>query len=267
MEFDRPGDVADACRLLAEDPGATLLAGGTDVMVEVNAGSLHPEHVVALRHLEELKVWDGGFIGAGVTYDRMAHGSVTALAELSRTVGSPQIRAVGTIGGNVGTASPAGDTLPFLAAADAEVVLRSAQGDRVLHWDEFLTGPKRTARRDDELILGVRLPAELPPFQAFAKVGVRQAMVISVVSTCVLRRPDGATTVAMGAVGPTVLRARRAEAMISEEPSPSEAALAEFQRLVMQEVRPITDHRSTADYRRYAAGVIALRALERCVAT
>ena len=180
-------------------------------------------------------------------------------------MGSPQIRNAGTIGGNIATASPAGDGLPFLAAVDAAIELVSSSGARTVPWHELFTGPKETSIRPDELVAAVHLPDPLPPRQAFAKVGVRNAMVIATVSCCVVRDEDGTTRVALGAVGPTVLRARAAEAMISEERRPSQAALEEFQRLVGSEARPITDHRSTADYRRHAVAVLARRTLERCL--
>lgn len=265
MDIHRPTDLQAALAALAEVPDATLLAGGTDLMVEINFGRLRPDHVVALRRVDELRELNGS-IGAGVSWARLEEGPYRALAQAARTVGSPQIRAAGTLGGNLATASPAGDGLPFLAALDAEVELRTAGGSRRLRWDEFLTGPKENALLPGELIHSVILPDEIPGRQEFGKVGVRNAMVISAVMACVMRYDDGRTRVAVGSVGPTTLRARRAEEMMSAEANPSEAALAEFQRLVSDEVRPITDHRSTEAYRRHAAGVVARRLLERCLA-
>jgi CO/xanthine dehydrogenase FAD-binding subunit len=264
MHIHRPRDLAGVLDGLDAQPVTTLLAGGTDLMVDVNLAHERPDAVVALRRVDELGSWDASFIGAGVTYARMETGPLPALAELARTVGSPQIRAAGTLGGNLGTASPAGDTLPLLAALDAEVVLGSRAGTRTLRWDGFLLGPKRTALAPGELILGVRLPEHLPARQAFAKVGVRQAMVIAIVNCCVVRDEDGATRVALGAVGPTVLRAHAAEQLASSERL-SSAGLDEFERLVRAAVAPITDHRATASYRRHAAGVLARRTLERCL--
>ena len=267
MEYLRPRDLDEALGALAAHPDATLLAGGTDLMIEVNLAHHRPDPVIGLRRVPELAEWQDGFVGAMVTYARMERDGPRALAELARTVGSPQIRATGTLGGNLGTASPAGDTLPFLAALDAHVVLASRAGRRRLRWDEFLLGPKQTALRPGELVVGVEVPEEVPARQAFAKVGVRQAMVIATVNCCVVRADDGTTRVALGAVGPTVLRAREAEALISAEARPSGSALEEFERLVSKEVRPITDHRSTESYRRRAAGVLARRTLERCLGT
>lgn len=235
-------------------------------MVEVNFRTRQPTEVISLRRVEELKEWNGRRLGAGVTYQRMEEGPIHALAQLARTVGSPQIRSVGTLGGNLGTASPAGDTHPFLAACDAHIEVRSRQGVRTLRWNDFLVGPKKNGLAPGEVITAAILPEDLPARQEFGKVGVRSAMVISTVCACVMRREDGSTAVALGAVGPTVLRARRAEEMIGNEQQPSQAALQEFARLVSEEVRPITDHRSTESYRRHAAGVLARRLLERCLA-
>jgi len=265
VEVARPKTLDAALAALGSAPDAHLLAGGTDLMVAVNLQHLRPTAVVALRRVDELRELADGWIGAGVTYARLERWHRPALAELSRTVGSPQIRAAGTVGGNLGTASPAGDALPYLAAVDATVVLASGEGQRRLAWDEFLLGPKRTARRPDEVIVGVELPEVAPAREAFAKIGVRQAMVIATVNCCILRWDDGTTRVALGAVGPTVVRARRAEQLLADERDPAEATLDEFQRLVMEEVAPIDDHRSTAAYRRHAAGVLARRTLERCL--
>ena len=261
-----PRDIDEALAAAAEYPEATILAGGTDLMVAAAYQGFRPSTVIGIRRVPELQEYDGRFIGAGVTYERLERGPLVALAQASRTVGSPQIRAAGTIGGNLGTASPAGDSLPVLAALDADVILRSRSGERTLRWDEFITGPKRTAREPGELIVGVRLPEGIPQRQAFAKIGQRTAMVIAVASCCVFRGEDGITTVALGSVGPKTVRPRRAEAMISAETRPSAGALVEFARLVSEEVSPITDHRSTAEYRRYASGVLARRLLERVLA-
>jgi len=265
VEATLPRDLDEALSALDADPEATLLAGGTDLMVEVNLGGLRPVSIIGLRRIEALQEVTPQRIGAGVTYRRLEQGPHKALAELSRTVGSPQIRNAGTVGGNLGTASPAGDSLPFLAALDAEVELASVDGIRRMRWDDFITGVKKNERRPNEIITAAVLPAEIPQLQAFAKIGVRNAMVISTVSACLFRADDGTTTVALGSVAPTPLRPRRAEAMISAEPKPSEAARAEFARLVSEEVHPITDHRSTEAYRRYASGVLARRLLERCL--
>ena len=265
MDVVYPSDLDEAAPALAAHPEAVLLAGGTDLMVEVNFDQIRPESVIALRRLEDIQDVSRHRIGAGVTFRRLESGDHVALAQLARTIGSPQIRAAGTIGGNIGTASPAGDALPFLAGLDAEIELHSTSGTRRVPWDRFFTGVKRTARRSGEIITAALLPEDLPDFQEFAKIGQRSAMVISIVSACVFRWRDGRTRVALGSVGPTPVRARRAEEMISAEASPGPAALDEFARLVSQEVSPIDDHRGTSDYRRHASGVLARRLLERCL--
>ncbi|HEX5696870.1 MAG TPA: FAD binding domain-containing protein, partial [Acidimicrobiia bacterium] len=168
-------------------------------------------------------------------------------------------------GGNLGTASPAGDGHPFLVAVDASIELVSTAGTRVLTWSEFFLGVKKTARRPDELIAAVHLPEVLPEHHEFGKIGVRNAMVIATVNCVVTRDDGGRVTVGLGSVAPTPIRARGAEEMISAVARPTEADLAEFQRLVSAEVSPITDHRSTEEYRRHGAGVLARRLLQRCL--
>lgn len=263
MQAHHPTSLDGAIAAVAE--GATPLAGGTDLMVEVAFGHRRPDNVVGLRRVEELADWEGPRIGSTVTWRRIERGGPRALAQAARTVGSPQIRNAGTIGGNLATASPAGDGHPFLAAVDASIEVVSTRGVRSIPWNEFFTGVKQTSMEDDELISAVLLPAQLPERHEFAKIGVRNAMVISTVCAVVTRRHDGTTTVGLGSVAPTPIRARRAEEMISSMDSPSDSDLAEFQRIVSEEVAPITDHRSTEQYRRHAAGVLARRLLERCL--
>ena len=259
-----PTSLADALQAVAD--GATPLAGGTDLMVEVNFGHARPEHVVGLRRIPELKEIDGNRIGSGVTWRRIERDGPTALAQAAKTVGSPQIRNAGTIGGNLATASPAGDGHPFLAAVDASIEVTSRdRGSRLVAWDEFFVGVKKTSMADDEIVTAVELPAELPDRHEFAKIGVRNAMVIATVGAVVTRSSNGTTTVGLGSVAPTPIRAVNAERMISSITRPTESDLDEFQRLVAEEVTPITDHRSTEEYRRHGAGVLARRLLERCL--
>lgn len=263
MQAHHPTSLGEA--IAAVSTGATPLAGGTDIMVEINLGQRRHDHIVGLRRVAELQEWDDNRIGAGVTWRRIERNGPRALSQAARTVGSPQIRNMATIGGNLATASPAGDGHPFLAAVDANFEVVSPEGTRSIPWDRFFTGVKRTSLREDELISAVVLPRDLPERHEFAKIGVRNAMVIATVSAVVTRRHDGTTTVGLGSVAPTVMRARRAEEMISAVARPSDSDLAEFQRLVGEEVSPITDHRSTERYRRHAAGVLARRLLVRCL--
>jgi CO/xanthine dehydrogenase FAD-binding subunit len=263
MEFVAARHLDEALAAKAEQPDAELLAGGTDLMVEVNLAHHRPDRVISLRRVAELSDVTQSRIGSGARWARLERGPHRGLAQAARTVGSPQIRAAGTIGGNVGTASPAGDGLPWIAAADASIELRSAErGTRIVGWRDFFIGVKRTSIEPDEIITAVLVPDGLPERQEFAKVGVRNAMVISTVSCLVMRGDDG-FRVALGSVAPTPIRATRAEEMINAESTISEAALDEFARIVSQEVKPITDHRSTEGYRRHAAGVIARRLVER----
>lgn len=267
VEFARPKDLDEALSARADLPEADLLAGGTDLMVEVNLARYRPNDVISLRNVDELRSWQNGRIGAGVTWERLESSADTALAQLARTIGSPQIRSVGTIGGNIGTASPAGDGLPWLAALNAGIEVASRdRGTRIDPWNEFFIGVKRTSLADDEIITAAVLSDERPRRQEFAKIGIRSAMVISTVAAVVATFEDGSVRVALASVASTPMRAYEAERMISAEPRPSDAALAEFARLVSEEVRPITDHRSTAEYRRHASGVLARRLLERCLA-
>ncbi len=265
MDVTLASDLSSALEAKAAAPQAEFLAGGTDLMVEVNLAHHRPEQVIGLRRVDELKEVGNGRIGAGVTWATLESSSHRALAQLSRTVGSPQIRAAGTIGGNIGTASPAGDGLPWIAALDAGIEVASqARGARVVPWGDFFTGVKQTSLADDEMITAVVLPDEVPAAQEFAKIGIRSAMVISTVSCVVMRGSDG-FRVALGSVAPTVIRASHAEEMLNNAGELSEAALTEVAAIVSDEVRPITDHRSTEAYRRHAAGVLARRLVERCL--
>ena len=266
MDFVSATGVAEATAAKAENPDAEFLAGGTDLMVGVNLADHRPSSVIGLRHIDEIRELSSARIGAGVTWAHLERSSHRALAQAARAVGSPQIRAAGTIGGNVGTASPAGDGLAWIAALDAGIEVASLdRGRRVVPWKEFFTGVKQTSLAPDEMITAVVLPDDGVQIQEFAKVGSRNAMVISTVS-CVVARTATGFRVALGSVAPTPMRAVRAEEMINAEGSPSAAAVTEFGRIVASEVRSITDHRSTEAYRRHAAGVLARRLLERCLA-
>jgi len=194
-----------------------------------------------------------------------------ALAEASRTVGSPQIRNAGTLAGNLGTCSPAGDGLPVLAALDAQVTLLSAGGVRSMPVLDFMVGVKRTAIQPGELIAEIVIPV-VRGWQGYAKVGVRNAMVIAVASACLVVDADRRTVaLALGSVGPTILRCPDAERWLGEQldwatmTAPAEV-LARFRTLASEASRPITDHRSTADYRRHAVGVLAARLARRATA-
>lgn len=265
MEFVKATSLDDALRAKKDMPDAEFLAGGTDLMVEVNLAQHRPQAVISVGGLDDLGGISDSRIGAGVTWARLEKSRHRALSHLARTIGSPQIRAAGTFGGNIATASPAGDGHPWLAAIDAGIEVSSVRrGPRTVAWDEFFTGVKQTSMEPDEMVTSVVLPENVPNQQHFAKIGVRSAMVISTVCAVVTRGADG-FRLAFGSVGPTVVRARRAEEMINSESSPSDAAINEMASLVSQEVSPISDHRSTEGYRRHAAGVLARRLVKRCL--
>lgn len=275
MPVHLPHSIQEATQLLQDMPDATLLSGGTDLMVEINFNHRKPENVISLRQIAELQAWTLDtenhtvFIGSGVPYAEIENGPLkefsAALAAASRTVGSPQIRAAGTMGGNLGTCSPAGDSLPVLAALDAHVHLVSNAGERRMPFSDFMIGPKRNAKSSGEIISGVTIPVA-NGWQGYSKVGVRNAMVISVASAC-LAIQNQSLRIALGSVGPTIIRCTDAEAWWNNEvgfnTTPTESLLTEFSRRVANEARPIDDHRSTAEYRRHAISVLAKRLLQR----
>jgi len=284
MSVTVPTSLDQALIALAADPEAHLLAGGTDLMVEVNFGHRRPESVIAVNRIEELRGWSIDLtagavrIGAAATYTELMASEVAALVpaltEAARTVGSPQIRNAGTIGGNVGTCSPAGDTLPVLAALGASVELASLAGTRTLPFVDYMVGPKRSARRPDEIVTAVLVPI-VDGWQGFAKVGTRNAMVIAVCNAALVADRHAATvTVAMGSVGPTMMSAPAASAWVEDkidwhamrivgDAEHRDHVVAEFGARCSAAATPIDDHRSTAEYRRHAVGVLASRLLRR----
>jgi CO/xanthine dehydrogenase FAD-binding subunit len=279
MDVFLPATLEEALETAAAHPEVVPIAGGTDVMVELNMDLGRPEtlmDVSRLPELAEIRRENGSmFLGAGVTYTRIMRElpELTALVQASRSVGSPQIRNRGTVGGNLGTASPAGDALPVLAAWDAEVVLGRAGGStRSLAWDAFLTGVKQTSREPGELILGARWNVPTGP-GSFSKIGTRNAMVIAVASVCLqLDEPRRSVRVALGSVAPTVVRAHEAETLAAqafqdaglwEDPLADLApdAAERFGDAVADAATPIDDVRGTAAYRQHAVSVLARRAL------
>jgi CO/xanthine dehydrogenase FAD-binding subunit len=264
-----PGSLEEALELRRARPDAVPVAGGTDLMVDVNTGRIAPSPLLDLSRVEELRSWrrrDGVvFLGAGMTFARIERelAEFPALVEAARSVASPQIRSRATVGGNLATASPAGDSLPVLAAYGAEVVAASARaGTRRIPLEVFLVGPKRTSLETDELIVGVEWRSVTGP-GSFAKVGRRHAMVIAIASACLQGDGDRhAVRLALGSVGPTVLRAGRAEAFANGVDWRDPAAVAEFGRLAASEAQPIDDLRGSAAYRRHVVEVLACRALE-----
>jgi len=279
MDVYLPRTLTEALEIKAEHPEAVPIAGGTDLMVELNFDRRRPPALLDLTRLADLQAWrreDGTFfLGAGVTYGRIVRelAGFRPLIQASRSVGSPQIRNRGTVGGNLGTASPAGDALPVLAAYDAEVLLVKAGAPaRALPWHQFMVGPKKTALAPNELILGARWRI-FRGGGSFSKVGTRNAMVIAIASLCLVIDEDGRSVrVALGSVGPTILRAPDAEQFASramreagawDDPRAAlpGAVIEEFGARVSAAARPIDDVRGTAAYRRHACAVLARRAL------
>lgn len=256
-----PRSLTEALRIRAESPDATPIHGGTDLMVEMNFGRREPRMLLDLSRVSELASWrrDGDvlLLGAGVVFAELERSPFTtlapALAQAARTVGSPQIRNRGTIGGNLATCSPAGDSLPPLLAGLAEVEVSSVRGTRTIALSDFALGPKRSALAADELVVAVRSPITRSP-QAFLKVGPRNAMVISVVSLAVVTDDEREEIrAAFGSAGPVV----------GSVTLPTRAADS-LPDAIADACTPIDDVRGTAAYRRYALGVLARRALERC---
>jgi CO/xanthine dehydrogenase FAD-binding subunit len=289
MDFLRPATLAGALEAKAGRPDAVPVAGGTDVMVEINFGQRRPAALLDLTRAAELGEAgpdrDVLRMGAGVSYARIIGdyaGPLPGLAMAARTVGSPQIRNRGTVGGNLGSASPAGDMHPVLLACGAQVEVASVRGTRLIPAAEFFTGPKRSVLEPDELITAFWIAPAAGP-QQFAKIGTRNAMVIAVCSFALSLWPAGRPGAAngngdpgtvgtgIGSAGPVPLRATAAEEFLAGElaaaglwesrgPLPA-AAAQRFGELVAAAARPIDDVRGTAAYRRHALAVLARRTL------
>ena len=257
MEVLTPRGLDEALRLRAEHPDAVPIQGGTDMMVALNFDRSRPDFMLNLNEVDELRGWsrENGTLrlGSGLTYTEAMTGKLAellpALAEASRTVGSPQIRNRGTIGGNLGTSSPAGDALPPLAIENAEVECRSVRGSRRVPLLEFVTGVKRNVLAGDELITAVWVEPS-GAAQTFMKVGPRNAMVIAVVALAVSAGDELRASIGSASPRPLVVTAPREDA-------------ESFPELVAEAASPIDDVRGSAAYRRHALRVLAKRALER----
>ena len=276
MQFIRPTDLESALAAKAAHPDAVVIAGGTDVMVGLNFDRLRPETIIDLAGIAQLRQWsrDTGTIrlGSGVPYTRIIAelaDELPGLALASRGVGSPQIRNRGTVGGNLATASPAGDSIPPLVASDAQVELTSVRGSRLVAADDFIVWPRQSLLEGDELITAIHIPIARGP-QQFAKIGSRNAMVIAVASFA-LSLDEQAHTVGtgIGSAGPIVIRARDAESRLlaaldgrwhTRDPLPLDLT-TQFGEDIAAAAQPISDVRGTAEYRRHALSIIARRTL------
>lgn len=278
MEFLRPASWEEALAAKAEHPGALPLAGGTDVMVEINFDQRRPEALLDLNRVTQLHEWEVGeehvLLGASVPYTRIIENLRTELPGLAlagHTVGSPQIRNRGSVGGNLGAASPAGDSHPPLLTAGAEVEAESVRGSRRIPVEDFFTGVKRNALAADELIKRVHIKKASGP-QQFSKIGTRNAMVIAVCGFSVALHPDSRSVkAAVGSAAPTPFRALAAEDFLAgalEEDGLWEShgvlpasVTQRFAELCSASCNPIDDVRGSAAYRRHAVGVMARRTL------
>ena len=258
LSIEEPTSLGPALRLMREG-NITPLAGCTDLYVLLNFGTLRGTRFLDLSRLPSLRRIESRgemlSIGAMATYrdliaSRLVRRRLPILADASREIGGPQIQARGTIGGNIANASPAGDTLPVLAVADAIVVLASSEGERRVPFTSFYTGYRQTVRRPDELIVAVEIPP-IEGVQWFRKVGTRAAQAISRLVMAAIRAP--APRLASGSIGPTVVRLPRTEAALA-----SGASIAEVQGILASEIHPIDDARATAAYRsRVAQNLLA----------
>ncbi|MEV7771227.1 FAD binding domain-containing protein [Kitasatospora sp. NPDC086791] len=283
MEFLRPATWDEALAAKAEYPAALPISGGTDVMVEMNFDVHRPPAILDLNRIPELTEWsdDGGVVklGASVPYTRIIDelsGPLPGLALAARTVGSPQIRNRGGVGGNLGGASPAGDAHPALLAAGRDVFVEAAsvRGTRMIPIDDFYVGVKRNCLAADELIRAVHIPVADGP-QQFSKIGTRNAMVIAVCAFGFALHPkNGTVGTGIGSAAPTPRRAVEAEEYLQDVLAErglwesggllGTEVIQRFGELVKTAASPIDDVRGTADYRRHALAVMARRTLTWC---
>jgi CO/xanthine dehydrogenase FAD-binding subunit len=286
MEFLRPASWDEALAAKAENPSALPISGGTDVMVELNFDRHRPTALLDLNRISELTTWDtGGYegqqgevvrLGAAVPYARITRelsALLPGLAIAGNTVGSPQIRNRGSVGGNLGGASPAGDAHPALLAAGRDVLVEAAsvRGTRLIAIDDFYVGVKRNSLEPDELIRAVRIPVADGP-QQFSKIGTRNAMVIAVCAFGFALHPkNGSVGTGIGSAAPTPRRAVPAEEFLAGELAAGDlwrtggplvpAVVQRFGELVAASASPIDDVRGSASYRRHALAVMARRTL------
>jgi xanthine dehydrogenase small subunit len=255
MQLLQPRTVDEALLLLRDHPGTTPLAGGTDLYVALNLGTLQGTSFLDLWSLDELRqIREGdGFLSIGalasyseITRSRAVRARLPMLASAAREIGGVQIQNRGTLGGNIANASPAGDSLPVLLAADAVVVLRSTAGERRVPLVDFYTGYRQSVMRPDEIITAVEVP-RVAGTQWFHKVGTRAAQAISKIVMAGIRGER--VHLAVGSVAPVPLRLHRTEESLSSGRGIEQA------RLVLDaEIAPLDDLRSTERYRRRVAG-------------
>jgi carbon-monoxide dehydrogenase medium subunit len=272
VSYFAPTEVGEAVKLLDQHgEKAAVLAGGTDLVAQLNYYEIKPAALVYLGELglDYVREEDGKLvIGAGTTIAHLLNNDLIAqkfgvLAEAAATHASPAVRTSATIGGNLGTASPAGDMIPSLMIMDADVVLASSKGQRTVPIQEFFTGPGETVRAPEELILEIHVPL-LEGKAVFKKLGRRKAQVCSIVSTAVRLEMDGGVCkdarIVLGSMAPTPLRCVKAEAMVKGKAIDA-AFVAECAAQAVAESTPIDDQRATAWYRAKAGTALVDRAL------
>lgn len=277
FEYHEPSTLADACRMMAElGAAASPIAGGTDLVVNMRRGTLAPEHVVSLGRINELCPMDMSgrtlTLGACCTVASLAESSeiaagFPALCEGALSLGSPLVRNLATLGGNLVTARPAADLPPPLMAYGGSVTLHSSQEQRVVPLDQFFLGPGRTAMKSAE-ILGSVVIAIPPAFSgaSYFKLGARRALEISILSVASflsLERPEGrilSARVVLGAVAPVPMRAGGAEKILIGE-TPSRSLFVKAGETAAGEAKPIDDHRGSAEYRRDMVSVLTHKTL------
>jgi len=270
-----PGDTAECLDALARHGGdAAILAGGTDLFVLMKLGMKTPGFVIHTGDLEELRRVerrDGRIIlGPSVTHSEAANSELLSTLEVLRaaaaSIGSPQVRSLGTVGGNIVNASPAGDLYPALLALDATVMLKSTNGEREVALKDFVKGPGMTTMESDEMLIATSFDDPGRVFTGFAKVGLRNALAISVANAALLCRADqGKLTgvrIACGAVAPTAIRMRAVEDLLEGE-EPTEALIQEAARVASSQCDPISDIRATREYRCHVTGVVVSRLIRR----
>lgn len=258
--FSRPTTVEECLSILAQDPDARVISGGTDLVVEANLRSRRWRHLVSIDAIPELRQFTEGpdvvFIGAALPLTEIAlrwRNAPAAFSEWLRLFASPQLRNRATLGGSLATASPIGDSAPLLLALDAAVHLASPSGRRTVPLSGFFAGYRETALASDELIVGIEIPKPVPQFVRFYKVAKRRLDDISTVAAAMAMHFDESGNVvaarfAFGGVAPTPIRATRAEEAVLGQ-SWNEVAVGRVQAILDQTLEPISDHRGSAEYR------------------
>ncbi len=270
-EYFRPASLEEASDLLTSFSGlAKILAGGTDLLIQTSQKSSPQTHVVSLRDIEELKGIKQNhkgniFIGAmaklaDVAGSPLVKENFPALAKASSLVGSPSIRNLGTIGGNICNASPSADTAPPLIAYDAKAIIWSSSGEKEVNVEDFLTGPQMNILKTGEILKGFILKPKNRIIAAYEKLGTRKAMEIAIVNVCISMMRDenqycSQIRIVLGAVAPTPIRTKKAENILKNNQISSER-IKKTAKVAIGETKPISDIRASADYRKEMTGFL-----------